>query len=275
MLTGPAALSDDLPFVDGLNISGQTRAILENLQSSRRPGPASKTLTLPEVEEKLEQIVRTQGEDALNAVRDRARDISGQLGMEKEFEKLDRIIGAVLTTKPSGILKSPVALARAFGQPFDAKRIELFENLFVTLKQAPISPTPDPNVSNAAFKNFAFYEAYFSNFIEGTKFKLEEAMKIIETGRPMATRDEDSHDILGTYQILSNRKEMKITPESPEHLLEILQYRHKTMLSARLSKKPGEFKDRNNRAGNTDFVDVELVRGTLIKGFLPSTHLSA
>lgn len=179
MMTGSSALSDDLPFVDGLNVSGQTRAILENLQSSRRPGPSSKTLTLPEVEEKLEQIVRTQGEDALNALRDRARDISGQLGMKKEFEKLDRLIRAILTTKPSGILKSSVALARAFGQPFDPKRIELFENLFVTLKQAPISPTPDPNMSNTAFKNFALYEAYFSNFIEGTEFKLEEAMKII------------------------------------------------------------------------------------------------
>ncbi|UKJ06672.1 Fic family protein [Solitalea lacus] len=267
MMAGPSALSDDLPFVDGLHVSGQARAILENLQTSRRPGPSSKILTLPEVEEKLEQIVKIQGEVGLNELRDRARELSGQLGMKKEFEKLDRLISAILTTKPSSILKSPIALARAFGQPFDAKRIELFENLFVTLKNTPTSPFSDPNVSNTAFKNFAFYEAYFSNFIEGTKFKLEEAMQIIETGRPMATRDEDSHDILGTYQIVSNRNEMKITPESPEHLLEILQYRHKIMLSARPSKKPGEFKDRNNRAGNTDFVDMELVRGTLIKGF--------
>ncbi len=30
---------------------------------------------------------------------------------------------------------------------------------------------------------------------------------------------------------------------------------------------PGEFKDRNNYAGNTTFVDFNLVRGTLIKGF--------
>lgn len=267
MMTGPSSLPDDLQFVEGLYVSGKTRAILENLQSSRRPGPSSKTLTLPEVEEKLEQIVKIQGEDALNALRDSARDISNKLEMKKEFEKLDRLIGAILTTKPSSILKSPVALARAFGQPFDVKRIELFENLFVTLKQAAIVPISDPNLSNTAFKNFAFYEAYFSNFIEGTKFKLEEAMKIIETGRPIATRDEDSHDILGTYQIVSNRKEMSITPENPEQLLEILKYRHKIMLNARPSKKPGEFKDINNRAGNTDFVDVELVRGTLIKGY--------
>lgn len=39
------------------------------------------------------------------------------------------------------------------------------------------------------------------------------------------------------------------------------------MLRARLSKKPGQFKDKNNRAGNTEFVDWQLVAGTLKKGF--------
>src|SRR5690606_14346521 len=142
-----------------------------------------------------------------------------------------------------------------------------FENLSVTLQQTEFAPIAETNTGNIAFRNFAFFEAYFSNYIEGTKFKIDEALHIIETGKPMSARDEDSHDILGTYQIISNRKEMDITPETPDHLLEILQYRHKIMLNARPSKKPGEFKDRNNRAGNTDFVEVELVRGTLIKGF--------
>ena len=38
-------------------------------------------------------------------------------------------------------------------------------------------------------------------------------------------------------------------------------------MSARTSKKPGQFKDKNNRAGDTHFVDHSLVKGTLIKGF--------
>lgn len=33
------------------------------------------------------------------------------------------------------------------------------------------------------------------------------------------------------------------------------------------SKKTGEFKDRNNRAGNREFLDWQLVTGTLKKGF--------
>src|SRR3546814_6011801 len=39
------------------------------------------------------------------------------------------------------------------------------------------------------------------------------------------------------------------------------------LLIARPSKNPGEFKDRNNRAGDTEFVDRTLVRGTLMRGF--------
>lgn len=38
-------------------------------------------------------------------------------------------------------------------------------------------------------------------------------------------------------------------------------------LSARQDKMPGMFKSQNNRAGNTHFVDFNLVRGTLMKGF--------
>ncbi|GAC1492046.1 MAG: hypothetical protein NVS1B13_22250 [Flavisolibacter sp.] len=36
---------------------------------------------------------------------------------------------------------------------------------------------------------------------------------------------------------------------------------------ARIDKKPGQFKDKNNRAGSTEFVEWELVMGTLKKGF--------
>jgi fido (protein-threonine AMPylation protein) len=96
---------------------------------------------------------------------------------------------------------------------------------------------------------------------------LEEAKTIIATGVPIPTRDEDSHDVLGTYNIVSNRKEMSTTPSTPEELLHILQYRHRILLEARKSMNPGEFKDKNNKAGGIHFVDFNLVKGTLTKGF--------
>lgn len=89
--------------------------------------------------------------------------------------------------------------------------------------------------------------------------------KINET--PIPAREEDSHDVLGTYQIVSNREEMRIVPANAGHLLHLLRERHAILLRARTTQKPGEFKDKNNRAGNTEFVDKDLVTGTLKKGF--------
>lgn len=266
-MEGEGPIDKDNKFNGELYVSQKERAFLENLQVSRQIGPESKTLTLPEIEEKLENIVKVNGEGALNALRDRAKVISEQLGMQVEFEKLNKMIGALLTTKPSKILTSPIAIARAYGNPFDKFRIELFEILFLALKKREFPNRPDQNTAIPAFRNFAFFEAYFSNYIEGTKFELDQAKQIIASQTPMPDRDEDSHDILGTYNIVKDKKEMSIIAADPDELLKIIKYRHEVMLSARTSKKPGQFKDVNNRAGDTHFVDFNLVRGTLIEAF--------
>ncbi|WP_348800566.1 Fic family protein [Flavobacterium adhaerens] len=266
-MEGMPAIEGDNPFSGELFVSQQERALLENLQSSRQVGPTSKTITLPEIETKLEQIVQVKGEEGLNQLRDKAREIAEKLNMQSEFEKLNKLISALLTTKPSKILTSPLAVARALGNPYDKHRLELFEKLFVELQQQPYKDRQDVNKKNIAFRNFAFFESYFSNYIEGTIFEIEEAKSIIQNEMPIPNRDEDSHDILGTYKLVSNLKEMSTTPSNPEELLHILQYRHQILLGARTSKKPGQFKDKNNRAGETHFVDHTLVRGTLIKAF--------
>lgn len=187
--------------------------------------------------------------------------------MQSEFEKLNKLISALLTTQPSKILTSPIAVARSLGNPYDKYRLELFEKLFIELKQKEFKNCPDKNLNTVSFRNFSFFEAYFSNYIEGTIFELDEAKSIIQTETPIPNRDEDSHDILGTYKLVSNKQEMSVTPKTPEEFIKIIQYRHQILLGARLSKKPGEFKDKNNRAGETHFVEHTLVRGTLIKGF--------
>jgi hypothetical protein len=267
IMEGTLNIEGDNPLTDGLFVSQQARALLENFQESRRPGPESKTLTIPELEERLEQVFRVKGEQGLNELRDNARQIAGRLGMEKEYIRMNKLISALLATGPAKALSSPIAIARTFGQPYDPARISLFEKLFIELQQQEFQSLPEQNLSEFSFRNFAFFEAYFSNYIEGTEFEIDEAKKIIQTNTPMPLRDEDSHDILGTYKLLSNSIEMAVTPETSDELLHILQYRHQILLSARLSKKPGQFKDKNNRAGETYFVDQNLVKGTLIKGF--------
>jgi hypothetical protein len=265
-IKGKGPIAGDHKFANTY-YSNRERAILENLQISRKKGPESKTLPIELIEEKLNQIIIINGEDALNEVRDKCRHISEELDMPNEFVKLDKIIGALLTTKDSAVLKSKTGIARANGLPHDSERVDLFEKLFIELNQKEFKIFENQNTKPNSYNDFAFFESYFSNYIEGTEFELDDAKKIIDTQTPMPAREEDSHDVLGTYNIVSNYKEMSITPESPEQLIDLLKYRHKILLSARTSKKPGEFKDKNNKAGNTHFVDKELVRGTLTKGF--------
>ncbi len=266
-LEGYPPVNGDNKFFGELYASQKARAFLENLQVSKKLGSASKCLSLPEIEERLELIIRVNGEEEINVLRDKARTISVELGMPNEFERLNRLISALLSTKTSKILSSPLARARAFGKPYDPARLELFEMLFRELKNSEFHYREDKNTSPTSFRNFAFFESYFSNYIEGTVFGIEEAKKIIQTNKPLPSRNHDSHDVLGTYQLVSNRKEMQITPSTPEEFLKIITYRHSVLMRSRLDKNPGRFKDKNNFAGSTAFVDFNLVRGTLEQSF--------
>lgn len=266
-LEGPEPVEGDRFFSGQLRVSQEARAFLENLQPSRGAGPETKILPFPLIEEKLETIIRTNGEEAVNKLRDRARELAELLGMKKEFHRLDALIGALLSTRDAGVLSTPRGIARAEGRPYDPARVLLFQNLFRELEARHFPLKEDPNRSRKSFRNFAFFESYFSNYIEGTEFELDVARQIIESNKPLPARNEDSHDILGTYQLVSNPRLMSEIPGSGEELVSFLRDRHKVLLRVRQDKEPGAFKNRNNRAGNTVFVDWNLVEGTLIRGY--------
>ncbi len=266
-LKGHEAIADDELFFGNLKVSGLARSYLENLQSSRGNGEESKTLSRKQLEEKMESFIRVKGDDALNKVRDKAKEIAPALGMEKELKLLNQLVTDLLGTGFSKNLVSPAAKARVLGEPLDADRIQLFESFYEELAKGEYPDHPDKNETIQSYQNFAFFESYFSNYIEGTEFTVDEAKQIITTSTPLPARDEDSHDVLGTYQIVSNRNEMSLQPKDANDLLRLLRQRHAVLLSARTSKTPGVFKDRNNRAGNTEFVDWQLVPGTLKRGY--------
>ena len=266
-LSTPGTLASDYPFIEGLGVSSRARALLENLEPDRTQGGVDKCLGVEAVEELLDAEFSAGGEAALNKLRDESRAIAYTVGHASEFARLDKMIGALLSTRPTDVLKSPVAIARAAGEPFDSSRVELFGTLLEHLGRLEFPDYPDANVTDSAFATFAFFESYFSNYIEGTEFELEEARHIVETGVALPTRDADSHDILGTYAVASNRREMSRCAATSDEFLELLRERHRLILAGRPSSAPGMFKTRDNRAGETLFVSFDRVRGTLKKGF--------
>jgi hypothetical protein len=267
VMEGKPALDSDVNL-GGIYASSEWRWVLENMQISRKKGGESKLFPIEYIEDKLEKIIIREGEEGINKFRDKTREIASQLNFHDEYEKLNRIISALLNTHNATILSSDSAKARATGIPFDAKRVELFEILYDKLKDYYFPERTDKNTSEDSFRLFSFFEAYFSNYIEGTKFIIEDAKKIVDTGIAIPKRIKDSHDILGTFNIVSNSYEMSITPATPDDLIQILKRRHLTMMSGRAEEvNAGEFKKQNNRAGNTEFVDFTLLEGTLNRGF--------
>ena len=263
---GSKATEYDIPFM-GMHISGEYRCMLENMQVSRKSGGESRILPIETIENKLEQMLLTGGEAELNKYRDKLREVSEILDMKLEFDKINSIISALLSTHDSKVLATESAKAIASGNPFDSDRVELFRILFDAIKDRYFVIRNNRNTDEESFRLFSFFESYFSNYIEGTEFDIEEAKEIVDSGIPMPRRDEDSHDILGTFKVLSNRSEMNRVPASSDELFTILSRRHSILLEGRPHMTPGVFKTRNNRAGQTEFVDHRLVKGTLSQGF--------
>jgi len=263
---GYPPLESDRDFIDGIKLSSIPRAFLENIKESRARSGVARTLNKKEVEESLDTYLRRRGEDALNKLRDEALKISKELEMGNEYKKLDELIGGLFGTRDTEVI-SDTAKARKEGLPFDPDRLEVFDELFRKLKETAPLIRSSIDVSQKEKTNLAFFEAYFSNFIEGTEFEVEEAADIIFNNAIPAERPEDAHDILGTYRIVSNYEEMSEVPENFEHFLELLKRRHSAFMEFRPDKNPGEFKKKANVAGATHFVAPDLVVGTLKKGF--------
>jgi len=265
---GPGPTHSDLPLPAGLHMSSVPRALLENTRLSRsRRARAPRTLRRRELEEWIELLLEQREEKGLHAIREQARALAPQLDLEHELGILDPLIGAVLGTRSDVRASSRVLRARQRGHPFDGRRVDLFEVLYEALDR--LSPVARPvfDLSASRFRYLPFFEAYFSNFIEGTEFDIEEARAIVFEGVVPATRSGDAHDITGTYRLVSDVDEMSRLPATADELLGLLRSRHRLLMEGRPERMPGVFKQEPNRVGAIQFVAPTLVEGTLREGF--------
>ena len=265
VVKGPSNLPGDMPLGgDSLYFASRQRHLLENLTRSRGPHPRSAGDEA--VEQTLVKILNASGEDELNRIRDAARDLAKPLDLEKEFTRLDGIIGALLTTHADGKLKTREGKLVAKGTPVDAERMARFEILASRLRSESLPRRSAVATEEPARSNFAFLESYFSNYVEGTEFAIEEAKEIALEGRIVEKRPKDSHDIIGVFQLALRSPWRETVPPLGADFPNELAARHAVMMEKRPEASPGEFKLEPNRAGGTWFVDPGLVRGTLTEG---------
>ena len=141
-------------------------------------------------------------------------------------------------------------------------------------------PRPPAN----ELENRAFWEAYFSNFIEGTKFTVEEARVIVydrEAAKALERkRPDDAHDILETYRLIVDPRISGEVPQDAPHLLEVLKRRHARMMASRLNIEPAFSKRRTTSSAPEcsllpNWYPKRLVRGWPASRELPSASARA
>jgi hypothetical protein len=265
LIEGPSNLPGDAPMSpDGEFFApSRARALLENLKPTRTRGGIQRNLTPEEFEEYLVTLLDSGGEDNFNHMRGEARKLAPHLQAEQEMNKLDRLMGGLLGTQKVRFASKAAEIRRPGADKDCCARLQtLFAHLkSLTFPDRPASPDQGVRRANA------FLEAYFSNFIEGTEFTIEEAKQIILEGVAPVNRPADGHDVLSTYRLLVDERALVAKPSDYQAFENMLRARHALLMDARPEKQPGKFKTVNNRVGGSLMVQPELVVGTLKFGY--------
>ena len=283
---GPAARQDDTRTAaldDGscLYMASQARAVLENFQIARaRANDEPKILSREDLEKWFDRKLRILGNGGsqwLDELLEDARLLAQGFDWKREWEALEEFVRA-LRGKPSDYaLNTDLSRSRAAGKPYDPERLQLFNELKAQLALQTFVELPAPPV--AELENRAFWESYFSNYIEGTEFSVEEAQEIVnETDTAKAlerNRPEDAHDILETYRLIVDNKISGKVATNPQRYIELIKIRHARMMASRADVSPGVFKERNNEVGSRVFVRPELVGETIVRGWQSGRDLSS
>lgn len=259
---GPGPVQNDIAYL-GTHLAGRERQLLDNLAPSRARGKeAPRTLGDAAVEAKLDDWCRTSGAEVLKEVRDRARQLAPQIAREDEFNRLNGIIGTLLKTRQEKLVTCQ-GKARAAGTPIDVACLDKLAKLVKYLHERAPQAVANADTTSERMMAGAFMEAYFSNYIEGTEFAIDEAAEIVFEGKIPEDRPEDGHDVLATYLQLVQAKGRAPSSTDFNGFVEEIKTRHARLMASRPGIKPGHFKTIANRAGDTAFVAPDLVEGTL------------
>jgi hypothetical protein len=260
--TGPQALPGDMPLPDGIALAGQARTLVENIDIQGRP-PRSRAGTLA-VEDQIDTLARRGGPGRIQRVLAELDVIAGSFDPRQIAavrERLVAVLGTVTSTPRSERLAARVA-----GVPYDAHVVQRLEAVLGAVSRL----APQPRAASGTperWRWLPFFEAYFSNFIEGTEFGVDEALRIAIDGWVPPARSADAHDVAATYRLTSDTADRRRVAASSNELIGLLQRRHEILMAARPDKRPGMFKEQPNYAGGYKFVDPDLVEGTLRRGF--------
>lgn len=259
---GPGPLPGDMAWPHGLHMSGSARGLVENIAAGGRPARDRPPRAAGEaaVGDAIDALARSGRTGKVADTLTQLEAIADQLPVSA-VRRVRELLVAALGTVGEGPIASRRLAARVAGQPYDSARLELFADLLEEIER--LAPSLRPAAQDAALTWLPFFEAYFSNYIEGTRFSVEEARDIAIDGVVPANRPEDAHDVSATFRIVSDPALMHEVPSDADGFLDLMVDRHRVLMAGRESARPGLFKERPNYAGGTAFVAPDLLIGTL------------
>lgn len=254
--------SDDVPLNSDATLFGasQVRALIENAETRGRPSENTSRMSRDELHDEVARIVTGSDDRQRKYLLDEVRSRQQNAATKSVLAFLE----AAIHHRPTVDSGSVAFSAITSGTPFDHRRINLFERAVDELSRlsAPQRFVEDHRRTRLA----PFFESYFSNYIEGTQFELEEAASVVFDNETL-DRPKDAHDIAATYRLVNDDHAMRQLPATSEEFLSTLQNRHKVLMEPRSDAMPGQWKTRMNRAGLTEFVAPDQVIGTLTEGW--------
>jgi Fic/DOC family len=268
---GPGPTDGDIPLPGGAFLASKARGLVDNAAPSRARKGAARTLSATELGDWIDRICRNDGETRLLEHRTAGERIAGAINATTaQLQTVSHLVSAAVNSGPQRNVDSPALSARRAGAPYDPDRTRRFDVLVDYLNDLP-----PRRIEAREAKWQPFFESYFSNFIEGTEFTVEEAIAIAIDQVADQARPADSHDISGTYELLNSHELITESAATPAEFATLLKDRHAMIMGGRPEVRPGQFKERGNQAGATIFVRPELVAGTLSEGWRRLRNLAS
>lgn len=251
---------DDFPLAPGVYGASQVRALADSTPRKGRPPADGRLPTREQLHDHIAKIAAGQP----RAVSDRLVEQVAERATVTGAADIRAFFHAAHGEKPTLPTTSAAMSAASRSEGFDQVRVARFRAFASRLQQQ--APVERRSLDQERARYIPFYDAYFSNFIEGTEFPIDEAEQVVFAGADFG-RPSDAHDVRGTYEVVNDAAGMARRFASADEFMDVLRDRHERMMRLRPEVRPGSWKDRNNRAGATEFVDWMLVPGTLRAGW--------